>query len=178
MRAMGRRHFLASLLAASVLPASALPPATAAGPVKPRVIVSTDIGGTDFDDFQSLVHLLVYADAIDLEGLIASPWGEGRDRKRHLLAIIDAYEKDYPNLKTWSRDYPTPATLRSVTKQVASISQRRPAGAGQPKAPTGSSLMRAATIRARSGSCCGAVSRTWRRRCTTHPTSNRSCVST
>ena len=27
-----------------------------------RVLVSTDIGGTDPDDFQSMVHLLVYAD--------------------------------------------------------------------------------------------------------------------
>ena len=47
---------------------------------RPRVIVSSDIGGTDFDDFQSLVHLLVYSDRIDLEGLIASPWGAARNR--------------------------------------------------------------------------------------------------
>lgn len=33
-----------------------------------RVIVSTDIGGTDPDDFQSMVHLLVYADCFDIEG--------------------------------------------------------------------------------------------------------------
>ncbi|MCS0598132.1 pectate lyase [Massilia agri] len=87
---------------------------------KPRVIVSTDIGGTDFDDFQSLVHLLLYADMVELEGLLASPWGEGRDRKRHLLAIIDAYEKDYPKLKTWSPAYPTPAYLRGISKQGGS----------------------------------------------------------
>ena len=39
-------------------------PATAApAPVSqlPRVLVSTDIGGSDPDDFQSMVHLLVYA---------------------------------------------------------------------------------------------------------------------
>ncbi len=29
---------------------------------KHRVIISTDIGGTDPDDFQSMVHLLVYSD--------------------------------------------------------------------------------------------------------------------
>lgn len=40
-----------------------------------RVIVSTDIGGTDFDDFQSMVHLLLYADVLDIEGLISSPYG-------------------------------------------------------------------------------------------------------
>ncbi|VXB95986.1 DUF1593 domain-containing protein [Massilia sp. 9I] len=125
---MNRRRLLA-LLAMS-LPLSAAAFAPAAG-VKPRVIVSTDIGGTDFDDFQSLVHLLLYADMIELEGLIASPWGEGRERKRHLLSIIDAYEKDYPNLKTWSQDYPTPARLRSISKQ-GGLDLSPPPGWGRP----------------------------------------------
>ena len=40
---------------------------------KPRVIVSTDIGGGDPDDFQSMVHYLVYADLFDTEGLVSSP---------------------------------------------------------------------------------------------------------
>jgi hypothetical protein len=44
--------------------------AAAPADVRPRVIVSTDIGGTDPDDFQSMVHLLVYADSLELEGLI------------------------------------------------------------------------------------------------------------
>jgi lysophospholipase L1-like esterase len=80
-----------------------------------RVIVSTDIGGTDFDDFQSMVHLFVYADSFDLEGVISSPYGAGR--KEHILPIIDCYERDYPNLKTYSDRYPTPAALRAITKQ-------------------------------------------------------------
>jgi len=128
---MNRRHAL-SLLALS-LPLSSLPlPAFAQqATAKPRVIVSTDIGGTDFDDFQSLVHLLLYADVIDLEGLVASPWGEGRDRKRHLLDIIKAYETDYPKLKTWSAAYPTPARLRSITRQGGS-DLATPPGWGQP----------------------------------------------
>jgi hypothetical protein len=46
--------------------------------VRPRVLVSTDIGGTDPDDFQSLVYLLVHADCFDIEGLISSPFGGGR----------------------------------------------------------------------------------------------------
>ena len=92
-------------------------PAFAAETARPRVIISTDIGGTDFDDFQSLVHLLVYADAIDLEGMIASPWGAARDRKRHLLDLVDLYARDYPNLRTYSPRYPTPDHLRSISKQ-------------------------------------------------------------
>lgn len=98
---------------------------------RPRVIVSTDIGGTDFDDFQSLVHLVVYADLLDLEGLIASPWGTARNRKQHLLAIIDVYAKDYPNLRTWSADYPTPQRLRSIARQGGS-DLAAPPGWGQP----------------------------------------------
>jgi hypothetical protein len=84
------------------------------------MIISTDIGGTDFDDFQSLVHLFVYADEFDIEGLISSPYGPGR--KEHILKVIDAYEQDYPNLKTYSERYPTPDALRAVSKQGAMAS--------------------------------------------------------
>ncbi|MCC2957613.1 DUF1593 domain-containing protein [Massilia sp. IC2-477] len=126
---MKRRRLLALLAISLPLSAAAFAPPAAGS--KPRVIVSTDIGGTDYDDFQSLVHLLLYADMIELEGMIASPWGEGRDRKRHLLSIIDAYEKDYPNLKTWSKDYPTPARLRSISKQ-GGLDLAVPPGWGRP----------------------------------------------
>ena len=80
-----------------------------------RVLVSTDIGGTDPDDFQSMVHLLVYADVLDIEGLISSPFDQGR--KEDILRVIDCYEKDYANLKTYSDRYPTPDALRAITKQ-------------------------------------------------------------
>ena len=85
--------------------------------VRHRVMVSTDIGGTDPDDIQSMVHLLVYADCFDLEGLVSSPYGPGR--KKHILEAIDAYEKDLPNLKTYSEEYPSPDALRAITKQGA-----------------------------------------------------------
>jgi len=84
---------------------------------KPRVIVSSDIGGTDQDDNQSMAHVLLYADTLDLEGLIASPYGPGR--KRDILGAIDAYEKDFTTLRTHSARYPTPAALRAITKQGA-----------------------------------------------------------
>ena len=48
--------------------------------VKPRVLISTDIGGTDPDDNQSMAHLLMYTDCFDLEGLVSSPsYGSGRN---------------------------------------------------------------------------------------------------
>lgn len=82
-----------------------------------RVVVSTDIGGTDPDDFQSMVHLLLYADVLDIEGLISSPYGPGR--KEDILEVIEQYEKDFRNLESYSGDYPTPDSLRAITKQGA-----------------------------------------------------------
>ena len=84
---------------------------------KPRILVSTDIGGTDYDDYQSMVHLLVYADTFDIEGIIASPYGKGR--KSDILKVVNAYEKDYSNLKTYSNSYPSADSIRKIVKQGA-----------------------------------------------------------
>lgn len=84
---------------------------------KPRVIVSTDIGGSDPDDFQSMVHYLVYADRFDTEGLISSPPHAGR--AVHILEALEAYEHDDPNLRTWSAEYPSPQALRATVRQGA-----------------------------------------------------------
>ena len=96
---------------------------------RPRVLVSTDIGGTDPDDLQSMVHLLVYADAFDLEGLVSSPYGLGR--KEHILEVLDHYERDYGNLKMHSALYPAPEALRAIVKQGAIESAGYP-GFGSP----------------------------------------------
>nr|WP_269449861.1 DUF1593 domain-containing protein [Auraticoccus cholistanensis] len=78
-------------------------------------MVSTDIGGTDPDDFQSMVHLLLYADRVDIEGLVASPYGRGR--VEDILEVIDRYEVDHPNLRRHDPSYPEPDRLREVAKQ-------------------------------------------------------------
>lgn len=82
-----------------------------------RVIVSSDIGGSDNDDFQSMVHFLMYADLFDVEGLIASPPHDGR--AKHIHEAIDAYEQDYPRLVHHAKTYPSPEQLRAVVKQGA-----------------------------------------------------------
>ena len=82
-----------------------------------RVIISTDIGGSDEDDIQSMVHFLLYSDLFDTEGIISSPPHKGR--KKDILKVIEKYEKDYPNLKTHSDKYPKPDYLRSIAKQGA-----------------------------------------------------------
>ena len=65
---------------------------------KPRVLISTDIGGTDPDDNQSMVHLIMYSDLFNLEGLVSSP-SFGSGSKEEILRMIALYEKDYPKLK-------------------------------------------------------------------------------
>ncbi|RPI21170.1 MAG: DUF1593 domain-containing protein, partial [Acidobacteria bacterium] len=94
-----------------------------------RVIVSTDIGGTDPDDFQSMVHFLLYADVFDVEGLVSSPYGPGR--REHILQVIDCYARDYANLRTYSEKYPAPDSLRAIARQGA-LESPGPAGVGKP----------------------------------------------
>ncbi len=93
------------------------PKGGALGGQRPRVIISSDIGGSDPDDFQSFVHLFLYADVLDLEGLISSPPHAGR--AENILEAIDAYEKDYANLKNYAENFPAPDALRRITKQGA-----------------------------------------------------------
>jgi hypothetical protein len=85
-------------------------------PVKPRVLISTDIGGSDPDDNQSLTHLLMYSDKFQIEGLVSSP-SYGQGSKQEILRMIDLYEQDLPKLAQHQKGLATPRHLRSVTKQ-------------------------------------------------------------
>lgn len=107
---------------------------------KHRLIVTTDIGGTDPDDEQSMVHLMVSANDIDIEAIICGlAWLEGKLGTGVVNSIIDAYDEDYPNLIIHDADYPTPAYLRSITKPGQPISKM--AGVGEGKDSPGSELI-------------------------------------
>ena len=83
---------------------------------RPRILISTDIGGTDPDDNQSMMHYLLYSNLFDCEGLVSSPsYGDGK--KEEILRMIDLYEKDLPKLKKHADGWPEPDYLRSITKQ-------------------------------------------------------------
>ncbi len=88
----------------------------AAAPAKHRILVSTDIGGTDPDDNQSILHLMMYSDCFDIEGLVSSP-SFGSGSKEELLREIDIYEKDYPLLKQTYGGLMSPDSLRAICKQ-------------------------------------------------------------
>ncbi len=85
-------------------------------PVKPRILISTDIGGTDPDDNQSMAHFLMYSNLFDTEGLVSSP-SYGNGTKQHLLDMIGLYEQDLPKLAKHAKGYPSPDALRAVCKQ-------------------------------------------------------------
>jgi hypothetical protein len=85
-------------------------------PVKPRIIISTDIGGTDADDNQSMIHFLMYSNMFQTEGLISSP-SYGHGSKQNILDMIALYEKDLPQLQKHSEGFPSPDALRAVCKQ-------------------------------------------------------------
>lgn len=107
----------AILWSVMVMAAGSNPPGGALSGDRPRIIISTDIGGRDPDDFQSMVHFLVHSDLFDTEGLISSPPDVGR--VQHILETIAAYEADYDCLRSNSPGFPSPDALRSTAKQGA-----------------------------------------------------------
>jgi hypothetical protein len=77
---------------------------TQAAELKPRIVALTDIAPTNVepDDMESLIRLLSHADLFEIEGLVATTgWsdGGGREHPELIQAVIDAYEKDLPNLR-------------------------------------------------------------------------------
>ena len=84
--------------------------------VKPRILISTDIGGTDPDDNQSMIHFLMYSNLFNTEGLISSP-SYGHGTTQNLIEMIALYEKDLPKLQKHTNDFPSPDALRAICKQ-------------------------------------------------------------
>ncbi|MFW5699616.1 MAG: nucleoside hydrolase-like domain-containing protein [Bacteroidota bacterium] len=78
---------------------------------RPRVFVFTDINidQGDPDDRQSLVHLLWYADELDIEGIVPDRWGAGGLEACNLA--LEAYQKDFRNTPLKDEGYPEPETL-------------------------------------------------------------------
>lgn len=85
-------------------------------PLKPRILISTDIGGSDPDDNQSMTHLLMYSNMFTIEGIVSSP-SYGTGNKEEILRMIDLYEKDLPKLKKHSTAFPSADFLSTICKQ-------------------------------------------------------------
>ena len=95
-----------------------------------RILVSSDIGGTDPDDNQSMAHLLMYSNEFDLEGLVSSPsFGSGSTSE--IFRMIDVYEQDLPKLKLHEPGLMEPDALRQLVKQ-GRTEELPPCGYGEP----------------------------------------------
>ena len=103
-------------------------------PPKARVIVCTDVGNVansndakDTDDVQSLVRLMVYANDMDIEGLIATSSWSGKTKDlddrttgawpQIIERIVNAYGRVRNNLAAHASGYPSAAQLKSVIKR-------------------------------------------------------------
>jgi Protein of unknown function (DUF1593) len=98
-----------------VLAAALLATPTIAQPIKPRVIVISDIGNEP-DDQMSLVRLLLYANEIDIEGLIASTstWQKAKTSPEVMRQVIAAYGKVRSTLLLHAQGWPTEAALDAL----------------------------------------------------------------
>lgn len=109
---------------------------------KHRLVITTDVGGGDPDDLQSMVHAILLSNEFDLEGIISGhAWGEaniGRGIER-IESVIDAYEKVLPNLEVHADGYPSPEYLRSIVKRGQTGA--RMGGTGEGKDSPGSELI-------------------------------------
>jgi hypothetical protein len=83
-----------------------------------RLIVITDIEA-DPDDSQSLIHLLLYSNQIDIEGLIAttSIHQKARVAPETIRKIINGYDKVQSNLLKHEPGYPIAQALMALVKQ-------------------------------------------------------------
>ena len=88
-----------------------------------RLIVLADMGNEP-DEMQQMSHMITCSNELDIEGLIAVTGKylrpESKDEYRRIThpelfhKIIDAYEKDLPNLKLHAKGWPSPDDLRKV----------------------------------------------------------------
>lgn len=81
---------------------------------KPRIIVLSDIGNEP-DDQMSLVRLLVYANTLDIEALVAttSTWLKTGVNPQTMHNLIDAYGVVRPNLMKHAAGWPEAADLNA-----------------------------------------------------------------
>lgn len=107
-----------------------------------RMIVLSDIGGSDPDDQQSLIHLMTMLNDVDLEGFIYQHAWVNFNKGNEVTVtekILDAYEKVWKNLCTHCEGFPNVEILHQRIKH----GQREAAmkGVGEGKDSPGSELI-------------------------------------
>lgn len=102
-----------------------------------RVIILTDIEA-DPDDTQSLIRLFLYANQIDIKGLVAttSCWYTSKVNPASIEKVIQAYDKVLPNLKKHESGYPEAKVLSVMIKEGLPVYGMK--GVGEDKDSEGS----------------------------------------
>ena len=122
------------VLCAAILGFGLLSPAAAQTPPQPhaRLIVLSDIEA-DPDDTQSLIRLLLYANQIDVEGLIATTSVHQKDRvaPESIRSVIQTYGRVRPNLLMHEPGYPTAQALEAVVDSGQPVYGMAGVGAGK-----------------------------------------------
>lgn len=89
---------------------------------RPRVFISHDgwLGSEEKDDFQSLIHVLMYQDKIDIQGIAAtaSRWAGGQ-KIADTHNILDTYALDWEKLNARTAGFKTAAELKAISYQGA-----------------------------------------------------------
>lgn len=154
MRALKLTFLFYCILIATSTSQAQMPTNQETPSTKDRVIVLADMGH-DPDEEQQITHMLMCSNQFELEGLITvtgrffrpNPPPGSKDLRPQLFhALIDAYEKVYPNLKCHADGWHEPDYLRSIvsTGQVSDGI----ADTGPGKSTPGSDLIIAAATKA------------------------------
>ena len=121
---------------------------------KNRLIVTTDLGGTDPDDIQSMIHLLLCSNVIDIEGLISSQvWMDDPDKTERIRTVVEQFGEVLPHLQKHAKGYPSLSYLRSIIKRGQKTSNM--SGVGSGKDSQGSELIIAAVDKKMTAALCG-----------------------
>jgi hypothetical protein len=99
---MMKENLITTLLLLSL----AISSSSLAAPLKPRVVVLTDISTWETDDHESLIRFLAHADMFEIEGLVISTGysiktltkSPEKDFINIAHGAVNAYEQDLPNL--------------------------------------------------------------------------------
>lgn len=83
-----------------------------------RVIVLSDIEA-DPEDAQSLIRFLTYSNQWDIEGLITTTSIHQKNRvfPESIIKVLDAYQKNQPNLLKHEKGYTTASALKQRVKK-------------------------------------------------------------
>lgn len=107
------------LFCLSCKPNTTSPPSS----VLPRVLITTDINliGGDPDDNQSLIHVLWYADELDIVGIVPDNWEkEGPDAA---MTGLLKYQEDFRKGNWGKKGYPDPAMLMKRIAQNPEVAK-------------------------------------------------------